>query len=362
MSVLEDAISTMSASSSVGEERPDLDRFYTPSLLADELVNLATVHPSSVVDFAAGTGNLLAAALKKWPNALLYANDVDADAIKQAGERLPLAEARSADFLSSRFHVHNTGEAQGWSIILLNPPFSQREAPVHVPLGRHSGLRCSRSMAFVMTAVQYLSAGGQLLAILPSSTLLNKIDQTAREVLQSTYSVEVVREPAYGLFEGADVSTYFLRISESDRPAFPSVTRKADLQSWKIIRGSISIARAHRRNAGTRGWVHTTGLNQGGISHRYEFPGQAYGKIAPSGSILLPRVGRFGSDKIVLVERDDGEHLSDCILAIQHSALDPAVIADLLKSNFSQLQTFYGGTGAPYITRDRLYAFLAEML
>ncbi len=348
-------------SSSVGKKRPELDKFYTPSVLADELVNLATVNPTSVADFAAGTGNLLAAALKKWPNALLYANDVDADAIRQAGERLPLAEAWSADFLSSRFHAHNASEVQGWSIILLNPPFSQREAPVHVPLGRHSGLRCSRSMAFVMTAVQYLSADGQLLAILPSSTLLNKIDQTARAVLQSNYLVEVVREPAYGLFEGADVSTYFLRISARDRPAFLSETRKGDLQSWKITRGNISIARAHRRNARTCGWVHTTGLNKGGISHRYEFPAEAYGKIAPAGSILLPRVGRFGVDKIVLVDRDHGEHISDCIFAIGHSTRDPEFIVDLLKSNFSQLQTFYGGTGAPYITRDRLYAFLAEM-
>lgn len=351
----------MSVSSSVGKERLELDRFYTPSLLADELVNLATVHPTAVVDFAAGTGNLLAAALRKWPDVLLYANDVDCDAIRQAGERLPLTGAWSADFLSSRFHTQDTDDIQAWPIILLNPPFSQREAPVHVPLGRHSGLRCSRSMAFVMTAVQYLAADGQLLAILPSSTLQSKIDQTAREVLQSNYSVEVVREPAYGLFAGADVSTYFLRISDRDRPAFLFETRTADLQSWKIIRGNISVARVNRRNARTCGWVHTTGLNKGEISHRYEFPGKAYGNIAPSGSVLLPRVGRFGSDKIVLVDCDDGERISDCIFAIKHSTLDPEVIVDLLRSNFSQLRTFYGGTGAPYITRDRLYTFLAEL-
>ncbi|MBY2988677.1 methyltransferase [Rhizobium leguminosarum] len=362
MPVLEDATFSTSASSSAVDERRELDRFYTPDELADQLIAFATAPFVSVADFAAGTGNLLAAAMRRWPRVALYANDVDPIALDQTRHRLPCVRTHHFDFLSSEFHSLHARSGDKWELIVLNPPFSQREMPVHIPVGRHSGLRCSRSMAFVMTAVQYLAPGGQLLAILPTSTLSNRIDGAARDVLRSKYSVEVVRAPAYGLFEGADVSTYFLRISDGSLRSLPVVRGKGDVQPWKITRGSISVARASRRSAGAVGWVHTTGLNRGIISHRYAFPGPAYGKIAPFGSVLLPRVGRFGSDKIAVVERDEGEHVSDCVFAIQHSELEPAAVMDLLKLNFVVLSSLYGGTGAPYITQDRLKAFLAEVL
>lgn len=360
--MLEDAISTMSASLSVADERPELDRFYTPSTLADELVDLVTVLPSSVADFAAGTGNLLAAAFKKWPQALLYGNDVDASAIKKAGDRLPLVDADTIDFLSPKFHARQLIDNGNWSVILLNPPFSQRETLFHVPLGQHSGLRCSRAMAFVMTAVQYLAAGGQLLVILPTSTLVNKIDSAAREVLRSKYLAEVVRPPAYGLFNDADVSTYILRITDCSKPSILAPTSFAEQDPWKITRGTISIARADRRATGGKGWVHTTGLNSESITHRYMFADQPYGHIAPFGSILMPRVGRFRPDKIVIVNDENGEFISDCIFAVLNPKITPSEVVMLLKQNFARLAGLYGGTGAPYISRDRLSAFLSSCI
>lgn len=359
--MLEDATSLMLANSSAAERSRELDGFYTPDDLADQLIACATATFVSVADFAAGAGSLLAAASRKWPRAALYANDLDSVALSEIRRRLPEAHTERFDFLSPDFHSLHALTRSRWELIVLNPPFSRREGSVPRPVGLHAGVRCSRSMAFVLTAVQYLAAGGQLLAILPTSTLASRIDQPARELLQSKYLFEVVRPPAYGLFVGVDVSTYFLRITDCSRRCVQCELAERNLQFWKISRGTVSMARSNRRRTDLGGWVHTTGLHEGTISHRYAFLGTPYGKVAPAGSVLLPRVGRFGPDKIVEVVREQGERISDCIFAIQHPELEAAAIVDLLKENFYQLSCLYSGTGAPYTTVDRLTAFLAEI-
>lgn len=354
--MLDDATSITSANSFARDGLRELDRYYTPEKLADRLVSLATIPVDTVADFAAGTGNLLVAALKKWPGASAYANDVDGSALRHATTRLRLSGWDQLDFLSEDFHGR-VATRMSWSLILLNPPFSQREIPLHVPVGQHSGIRCSRAMAFVMSALQYLAPGGQLLAILPASTLTNRIDGAARDVLRSRFLTEIVLPPTYGLFSGADVSTYILRISDRSQPLAIRGSEQRSSEHWSILRGNISVARAAREVSSGDGWVHTTSLNDGRIAHRYEFPAKKFGRVAPLGSVLLPRVGRFGPSKIAIVERAE-ERISDCILAIGHSELPAEEIVGLLRRNFDGLVSLYGGTGAPYITRERLQEFL----
>lgn len=357
--MLDDAISITSVNSFAVNERRDLDRYYTPLALAKQLVDFATASVDNVADFAAGTGNLLSAAKLKWPKAKFYANDIDSAALQVLARRLPLTQVECSDFLSPEFHARQADGLKKWSLILLNPPFSQREVAVHVPVGQHSELRCSRSMAFVMSAIQHLAPGGQLLAILPAATLTNKIDDAVRALLRKEYLAEVVRAPAYGLFNEADVSTYFLRITSSLQSATSPVGKGVASQRWKIVRGSISLNRKSRIKSSGDGWVHTTGLSSGTISHRYQFPALTYGKIAPAGAVLVPRVGRFGQDKIAVVERE--EFISDCIFAISHSDFSSGTVLKLLHQNFQALTSLYGGTGAPYVARERLQTFLSEL-
>ncbi len=153
-----------------------------------------------------GTGNLLSAAKLKWPEqnstrmistALRYMNCPAA---------CLLTEVECLDFLSPEFHALQANGLRKWSLILLNPPFSQRDVAVHVPVGQHSELRCSRSMAFVMSAVQHLAQGGQLLAIL-SCRYPYKTKSTRQPSASTQRDLdEVVRAPAYGLFNEVDVT------------------------------------------------------------------------------------------------------------------------------------------------------------
>jgi hypothetical protein len=321
---------------------------------------LATQTVEGIADFASGTGNLLYAAKLKWPKANLYANDIDVTALQELSHRLPCARIDCSDFLSTEFHFIHSGDLAKWSLILLNPPFSQREVAVHEPIGKYSGLRCSRSMAFVMSAVPYLATGGQLLAILPSSTLTSRIDNEARELLRKSYFAEVVRLPAYGLFDEADVSTYFLRISSLCQPVCVITEDGMASQNWQIMRGGISMPRKFRVKTVGKGWVHTTALKSGRISHRYKFPTHKYGRIAPAGTVLLPRVGRFDPDKIATAEND--EYISDCIFGISHPEISSAVVLNLLLQNLEALSHLYGGTGAPYLSRSRLQNFLSTLV
>jgi hypothetical protein len=324
---------------------------------------LATVEVESVADFAAGCGNLLASAASRWPEASLYANDVDGNAIAIATSTLARLESDQLDFLSREFQEKYTKHHQKtWSLVLLNPPFSQGDTLTHSPSGNYSAIRCSRAMAFVMTAVNYLADRGQLLAILPTSTLRNNLDQQAREALHRDFDVEVVLAPQYGFFSKVDVSIYVLRITKKLILTAPSVIRKATSgNDWVITRGTISVPRRERVPSPTAGWVHTTGLIDGQIALRYSFVAGSRGKKVPRGSVLLPRVGRFGPHKIVIVTSKDGEFISDCLLAIWRRDVTSKTLHRFMTKNFTELSELYAGTGAPYITMSHLLTFLNRL-
>lgn len=360
---LDSVISITSASSFAEPAARPLDQFFTPKVLADHLAGLATVEVESVADFAAGCGNLLASAASRWPEASLYANDVDGSTIAIAKSALARLEYDQLDFLSREFYEKYTKRyKKTWSLVLLNPPFSQRDTLTHSPSGSYSSIKCSRAMAFVMTAVNYLAERGQLLAILPTSTLRNNLDQQAREILQRDFDVEVVLAPQYGFFSNADVSVYVLRITKKLIGAAAPVIRKATSgTNWVIARGTISVPRRERVPSPTAGWVHTTGLVDGQIAHRYSFVAGSRGKKVPRGSVLLPRVGRFGPDKIAIVTSKDGEFISDCLLAITRRGVTSKTLQRFMTNNFTELSELYAGTGAPYITMSHLLTFLNRL-
>jgi methylase of polypeptide subunit release factors len=60
-----------------------VDSFYTPSDLASRLVNhVKIIKVKNVIDFCIGNGELIRAALKKWPDIKCYGTDISENAIK----------------------------------------------------------------------------------------------------------------------------------------------------------------------------------------------------------------------------------------------------------------------------------------
>ena len=70
-----------------------IDEFDTPPLLAAKLLRVADMlceyRPRTVADFAVGTGELLAAAKLRWPQAAIFGCDISNDRVRK------LARART---------------------------------------------------------------------------------------------------------------------------------------------------------------------------------------------------------------------------------------------------------------------------
>jgi hypothetical protein len=355
-------MSITSASSSVGKRsRELLDRYYTPDSLAKELIDSVSIsRVASVADFACGEGSLLRAASERWPGARLYANDVDGDAVARAAARLNIQAYDSEDFLGGSFAPMGPANSR-FSVVALNPPFSKQTTSM-IQIGRRS-VRCSRAMAFVLSSAAFLTKAGQIVAILPTSTLSGSLDQEARTLVEQLFSPEIVRSPEYGLFKGVDVSTYILRLSakavSEANQSIADVTRSAT--DWHVERGAISVTRSERLPTSGYGWVHTTSIAQGSINQRYRLPSGLAPRSCPAGALIIPRVGSLNFGKILLLHANQKEILSDCLMALKGPSRSHDVAAHrAIKANFDTFLKCYSGTGAPYTTVARISRFLSQ--
>jgi predicted RNA methylase len=336
-----------------------LDQFYTPASLADRLVgHCDLVSVSSIADFAAGAGSLLTAALRRWPAAELYANDIDQSAVALGSPAIKYSS--NQNFLADDYELQ--WPLLGFDLIILNPPFSQTP----VTRANASVLGCSRALSFVRKALRYLNEGGQVIALLPSIVLTSLQDRAVLNSLYSEFAVEVIVPPTRKMFVRADVSVCALKISR--HPA--SVNGTAVVPNlvlnelpWKIGRGRVSVARANRIETPENGWVHTTSLEGNVVSRRYILPPRSnVSEGCPKGSILLPRVGRPVPEKIVMLESDVEEVVSDCVIWIK-STDHPATrkLYEGMLEKFDTLRRLYCGTGAGFITYQRLNSFLSSI-
>lgn len=357
---------SMTSPISSGRLQDRSDRFDTPPSLAANLIELVSIdRVTRVADFACGIGNLLNAASVKWPEASLHAIDVDLEALAETRRIRGVAVAECADFLDPA--VHESAEllgASAYSVVLLNPPFTYRGGELFSPPGRFSGIRCSRPMAFVLSAASYLAPDGQLVAVLPTSTLSSMRDDEARRLLSSRFTLEIAMAPALGHFDGLNVSIYVLRLTHNKgaKSRAPSPRDRERDQRWMIRQGKISVRRAERVvSRGGKGWIHTTSLRDGEIDHRYRLPAGVAPRQTEKGSVLIPRVGAFSVGKVLLLGKGQSEMTSDCLIEISAgSHSDNEVIYETIKARYRAFSNLYSGTGAPYVTGRLVDHFLKK--
>ena len=206
----------------------------------------------------------------------------------------------SSDFLSPEFdEIKRLSFPEQFDLIVLNPPFSfDRTQRVHAR-GRFDHIECSVAFAFLLTAMNYLSSQGEMLAVMPTSTLKSDRDTVARKYLSLHFKSRIISEPRYDRFSGLDVSTYLVAVSRkrsrgvSLSPCQSILKRNS---GWTISRGRISVKRADRiEQSGLHGWIHTTSIKASKIRVRYALPKYCLIKdqrFLPSNSIIIPRVGK----------------------------------------------------------------------
>lgn len=343
------------------------DAYYTPSWLAASLLRATSKRsPRMIADFAAGDGALLEAAEHRWPKASILAADYCDSTIRRLRRRRHHWLCTRVDFLdanSRRLSRVIRPHARSVDLILLNPPFSCRGGTTVEAGTPYGPIPCGRAMGFVLTALQYLSPAGEIIALLPANVLHSQKDKQALALLQTHYSIFTSYAESTTDFEGCRVNYLIARIKRSHmRESGGQATNYRQEGSRSISRVRVEILRGtsqmHDLPTHGRTLVHTTDLH----NHKVELNGHCGYPSRPSiigPAILIPRVGAPSVGKACLYLRRKRIVLSDCVVGIQCRSSDDAMrLMELIRKHESKFVEMYSGTCARYLTLERLRCFL----
>ena len=349
--------------------RNAIDAHYTPAKLAELLVrSVRGCKPAVVADLAAGDGRLLAEAQKRWPGATLVATDVDELAVRRMSRRTPGWLVGRCDLRCSRSRGASEilrGVRGKVSLLLLNPPFSCRGGTRLPARLEGTTLHASAALSFLLLASSYLRKNGSIAAVLPAGSLGSRKDTDAWSYLESRFEIRVVATVPKGAFSDSAacvslvVLTPRLESSRSTSPPPSSLVSRRLLKAH-LVRGCFPM---HRHGDTTRGrvLVHSTDL-RAGVVHLNGRRAAGNFRTVRGAAVLVPRVGSVTRDKIALLVNDGPVVLSDCVIGLQTESLAEAKsIQGRLRNAFPKLRAAYAGTGAPYVTIERLCRALGEL-
>ena len=323
----------------------------------------------TVIDPAAGDGALLECATRRWPEARVFASDIDRSRVRALAARVEW-EVLAGDFLqrdAAARLTRSVGSASSRSV-LLNPPFSSRGATrFSAGGGAPSTVYGSRAMAFLLGSSVLVGDEGQLVALLPRSVLSSERDAAGRRWLAGRGILEEISRPSKRVFAGTVAETVVVRWTPNldqqtgaeERVSDPSATAAG----WGVVRGSRQMHTVEPMvGPGTVRLVHTTNLRKGRIcGARVRIRPTLADRVVDGPAVLIPRVGRPDARKIV-VHSGTRIALSDCVFALTHPDESACrALLDLLIADFDRLRACYGGTGAPYLRRATLIALLTEL-
>lgn len=340
-----------------------MDRFYTSPELADALVGLATPRRRalSIADFACGEGSLLLAAERRWPAALMVANDVSAASVASLRKSRPKWQAACSDFLNPRSVRSSSlrNHIARVDIVLLNPPFSRRNRQTFEVAVGNEVFRVSIAMAFVVNSIPFLRSDGAILAVLPDGCLVSKHDEPVWRALREQFKVEVIRDNARSAFQGVSARTCLVRMTKVNVRA-PVAEHVAAPFALTISRGRVQMHSrtvVHVRQG--RPLVHTNNLLNGTVTHSGE---HVHGGVLTGPALLFPRVGLVTPGKLCVLGAGRRVTLSDCVLGVVcESEVEVEALRRMVLASWPTFASAYRGTGAPYITVERALAVLAEI-
>jgi tRNA1(Val) A37 N6-methylase TrmN6 len=349
------------------------DQFFTPEALAISVVRAARNRKVRLVaDFAAGHGDLLAAAINRWPSCKIVANDIDPSCTRKLRISDFVHAVSQCDFLDERSRKTSRTLSKlksACDVVLLNPPFSGRGSTAFVSNSINGQIRCSRAFAFVLTAFDYLRVGGELVAILPQSCLTSEKDYACREFVQSVSCMTVIERFSKSTFYGCSASTVVVRFRKGDVKC-SEIIADVELSKYKgfetfivrLVRGCLPVHRALDGLAGTRfPFVHSTEIVGPEVTCFDRFV-DVGSRCVSSPSVLITRVGSQKAAKCSVYLGKERIVLSDCVIALECDSVQSArKVSSRLVENWELVASHYEGTCAPYITMDALIRMLRRL-
>ena len=131
-----------------------------------------------------------------------------------------------------------------------------------------------------------------------------------------------------------------------------------------MSRGNVDMSTLSERKRMKSGLplVHTTELRNHGIFKFRKVAALPRLRLFQGPTILLPRVGTPRKDKIVLYQSGRRIALSSCVLTLtcNDRHFGKQLYVTLLK-NWESVESLYSGTGARYVTLDRLRSLLLKL-
>jgi hypothetical protein len=347
---------------------PDLDRYYTPSQTAEMVVAAAEAPTMRVcVDSACGSGNLLRASERLFPSVRCVGVDRDGHTIRRLRAEKPkwvLAQGNLFDHSSwSNPAVFSLGV--GCDCVLMNPPFSMGFSKGMWASWNGRLLRCSLSMAHMLTTLTIFRPEYGGAAIVPESLMHSELDAGARNAVAADYAMTVVKELKNSTFKGARANALVLRLLR--RREVQCNTRATRQQTGprlgfavSLVRGGLPVFEARRDTRGMQ-FVHSTDIVR--LQNGEGMPGHRVRPIARGRirghAVLLPRVGipDRSSFRAVFLERE--VQLSDCVIALCcRKEREAQQLVSSLCAQWDALLQLYRGTGARYTTVRRLGQWL----
>lgn len=126
----------------------------------------------------------------------------------------------------------------------------------------------------------------------------------------------------------------------------------------KITRGQLSMNEIIEDPNSTKFLIHSTNLRNNQIVNvKYKVKNNYPLNYGPG--VVIHRVGNPKPSKVCTMKEEEKYILSDCLVLIKtETHTDSKKLKNYILSNWSSFESLYKGTGAKYITLNRLSDFL----
>ncbi len=337
------------------------DSHYTPKNLAEYLVShIEKQDIFSIADFCVGEGDLLKAAKLKWNNVQFYGSDISGDVIHLLGKLYPDWKLCKCDFLNPKSRGKRLIFKNRYDLILLNPPFTCKGATIKSIILDDIEYHVSTAMAFLVEAIKFLKENGIMYAILPQSVAYSQKDEKIRNYLIDKYNLKLFEELNNQGFEKCTPNIVLASINDKNKilqdTKFKRIT--TGIEQLSIQRGNISMHEVYEVKKSAIPLIHSTNLKNNTIVDLKYKVNKIRSRIEGP-ALLIHRVGQPNINKICVIPPKKAYALSDCVIGIKTKTMDDCMLLNkIFIDNWSDFSNLYKGTGAKYITVERLKYFL----
>lgn len=338
------------------------DSFYTSTDLAEILVNyIGNCKINTVVDFCVGGGELLRAAQLKWANAVYIGTDISSQAISSLKLLHPDWEVDECDFVDENSRNKcSLITNKKFDLILLNPPFTCKGSAINKVIHNKTTYHVSTSMLFLVEALKYMAVDGQLFAILPISNAYSQKDKKIWDVLTDEYNLTILEEPKKQYFKHCTPNIIIVSLNNFASKNTKKMDKrlKIDVDIVSMFRGNLSMYQIKDYELKGKPLIHSTNLRNNKIEDIKYYINREQSEVNGP-AVLIQRVGNPNIKKMCVIAKNESYVLSDCVIALKTKSYKEAIkLLDILVENWDDFKLIYKGTGAKYVTIDRLAKFL----